>query len=80
MQCATCQHWAMWTYDPSLGSCKKVVRFWEAYEWLGEGDGEVLNEERYNSKFFVQDGEDYSASLFTRNDFGCVEHQEKTND
>lgn len=75
MNCSNCKHWGRWTYNPDLGTCKKVVKFWEAYEWLGEGDGEVLDKERVNSKFFVQDGEDWSAALFTRPDFGCTEHE-----
>jgi hypothetical protein len=75
MNCGNCKHWGKWTYQ-DLGTCRKVVRFWEAYEWLGEDDGEVLDEERLNSKFFVQDGENWSAALFTRPDFGCTEHEE----
>jgi len=89
MKCETCQHWARWKNEnlnyrdvlPNLGSCRKVIKYWEALDWYDDDHNEELNEERRkDSKFFVQDGEDYSAHLFTRNDFGCVEHQEKTNE
>ena len=75
MNCSNCKHWGKWTYNPDLGSCRKVVRFWEAYEWHGGDDGKVLDEEQFNSRFFVSDNEDYFAALFTRPDFGCTEHE-----
>ncbi len=88
MKCETCQHWAKWSQDklhdwdlPNLGVCRKVVKYWEAIDWYDDDHNEELNEERRkDSKFFVQDGEDYSAMLITRDDFGCVEHQEKTHE
>ena len=88
MKCETCQHWATWGHNklndwplPNLGSCRKVIKYWEALDWYDDDHNEELNEERRkDSKFLVQDGEDYSAHLFTRNDFGCVEHQEKTHE
>lgn len=69
MNCSNCKHWGKWTYNPDLGSCRKVVRFWEIHEDID------LQDERAASKFFVQDGEDWSAALFTRPDFGCTEHE-----
>lgn len=69
MNCANCKHWGRWTYQ-DLGTCRKVVRFWEIHE-----DGYDEDYHRNNSKFFVQDGEDWSAALFTRPDFGCTEHE-----
>ncbi len=65
MTCSNCKHWGRWTYNQDLGTCRKVVRFWEAYETSADR----------TSKFFVQDGEDWSAALFTRPDFGCTEHE-----
>ena len=69
MNCGNCKHWGRWTYQ-DLGTCRKVVRFWEIHE-----DGYDEDYHRNNSKFFVQDGEDWSAALFTRPDFGCTEHE-----
>lgn len=82
---------------PNLGSCRKMVRYWtavfehddiesadspKAIDRYDDDHNEELNRERRrDSKFFVQDGEDCSATcLVTRNDFGCVEHQEKTHE
>lgn len=31
---------------------------------------------RESDRFFVRDASDYHASLHTRSDFGCVEHEE----
>lgn len=83
MKCETCQHWAKWNERntgntiPNLGTCKRVIPYWEALDWYDMDRNEELNEQRRkDNKFFVQDGEDYSASLYTRNDFGCVEYQE----
>jgi hypothetical protein len=76
MNCSNCKHWGRWTYNPDLGSCRKVVRFWEAYENGYDGDDETSADR--TSKFFVQDGEDWSAALFTRPDFGCTEHEGAT--
>jgi hypothetical protein len=52
-----------------MGTCRKVVRFWELHEHGYDPD------QLTKSKFFVQDGEDWSAALFTRPDFGCIEHE-----
>jgi len=73
MRCETCTHWVKWKDGTTnLGSCKKVLRYWEAIDW----DATTFEDRLVaDAKFFVQDGEDYSASLYTRNDFGCVEYK-----
>lgn len=78
MKCETCMHWAKWKHEDYLGSCKKVARFWETRDW--DGSEITMYPEHINTKFFVQDAEDYAAYLYTRNDFGCVEYMEKANE
>jgi len=73
MNCSNCKHWGRWTYSSDLGTCRKVVRFWEIHE-----HGYDENDHRNNSKFYVQDNEEWFAALFTRPDFGCTEHEEVT--
>ena len=78
MRCETCTHWAKWKDSAiNLGTCKKVVKYWEATDWDAETFEDKLTTP--DAKFFVQDAEDYAASLYTRNDFGCVEYKEKAN-
>lgn len=83
-RCETCAHWEEWKSDRAfkqgVGECKMVVMFWDASEW-GDEDSDyqrVIAPEYKDQKAFVQDGSDYSASLYTRKDFGCVEHKERT--
>lgn len=78
MRCETCTHWARWRDSTiNLGTCKKVLRYWEATDWDATTFDDTLVTP--DAKFFVQDAEDYSASLYTRNNFGCVEYMEKAN-
>lgn len=78
--CETCVHWDVWKSDRAfkqgIGECRMVVMFWDASEW--EPEERVISPEYKDQKAFVQDGSDYSASLYTRKDFGCVEHKERT--
>jgi len=67
--CSTCKHWGKWTVNSDLGTCRKVVRFWETNE-----NGNVVE---IPSKFYVKDNEEWFAALFTRPDFGCTEHKGK---
>ena len=79
MRCETCTHWVRWKDSGiSLGTCKKVSKYWEEIDW----DGTAYEDKSMNKdiKFYVQDSEDYAAYLYTRNDFGCVEYMEKANE
>lgn len=73
---STCKHWkedeAPKIGCLSLGRCKKAVMFWDATEWDDNGDERCLSPEHKNTLLFVQDASDYSATLYTRAEFGCV--------
>lgn len=83
--CETCVHWRKWetnaNYKANIGECKMVVLWWDASEWVDDdnenGCTRIISPKYDNQRAFVQDGSDYKASLFTRNDFGCVSHKEK---
>jgi hypothetical protein len=83
--CETCKHWGRWkrkdffneTFTSDMGSCKMVVMWWDASEWIEEPPYTREIAPKYkDQKAFVQDASDYSASLYTRKDFGCVSHEE----
>lgn len=48
--------------DGAWGYCGRVAEFWPAPA----------------GRFYVIDGSEYMAKLGTRSDFGCVEHEGKT--
>lgn len=79
--CKTCKHWrvieAGWTSTPrhDIGDCGRVLLFWDATEWREESDFRELKPENANDLAFVQDGSDYMASLLTRPEFGCIQHE-----
>lgn len=78
--CGTCKFWEPqdWHCSPyQLGRCEKAVMFWEATEWDSDYNARTLKDEYKDAKSFAQDGSDYSASLITMPDFGCVSHCEK---
>lgn len=83
MKCETCEHWEPWDspagFKKDIGECKMVVMWWNASEWSYK-NGEVhrtIHAQYKDQKAFVQDGSDYSASLYTRNDFGCVSYEKR---
>ncbi len=83
MRCDKCKHWVKDKRNlPSnfnLGDCGYVMMFWDATEWGGqEGLEVVLNTDARDQKSFVQDGSDYTASLLTLGDFGCVKFEGKS--
>jgi hypothetical protein len=82
--CETCSHWERWNKDEyefkvGMGECMMVVLWWDASEWDGDKNGynRIISPKYKDQKAFTQDGSDYSAALYTRKDFGCVEHKEK---
>lgn len=79
--CKTCKHWAAPEADsrrvPITGECKAVPHYWDVSEWSADGRSRVIKKEYAHCLAFSQDGSDYSASLETLPDFGCVQHQPK---
>lgn len=79
--CETCKHWFKnKDYEDypirGLGICENVPMLWEATKWNDDGD-RILIDKCKDKKAFAQDASDYSAYLLTRNDFGCVSHEDK---
>ena len=81
MNCKDCKHWKKETGYPqsfNLGTCNKVVMFWDSTEWGEDSSGETvlnLTDEAKGNLAFVQDGSDYSADLLTLAQFGCVQFE-----
>lgn len=79
MNCSTCKHWtpaeAYETgYSQHLGRCKATPMLWESTEWRDDADERVFKAKAEQITAFVQDGSDYSATLYTRATHGCVMH------
>lgn len=80
--CNTCKHWGSdrdLQEVPGVRSCTAVPMYWEVTDWGDKSNDykRTLKPEYANTKAFVQDGSDYSATLLTLPDFGCVMHQPK---
>jgi len=82
--CSTCKHWSRWkhkvtdqaTFTSRMGNCNMVMMWWDASEWLDEEPfTREINPKFAHKRAFVQDASDYSASLYTREDFGCLDHK-----
>ena len=78
-RCKTCKFWEppksqSYGEVPGVGRCQKVVQFWDSAEWDEDGDGRKLRPEFADALAFVQDGSDYRADLYTKPEFGCVQH------
>ncbi len=79
-RCKTCKHWNTGEkYGTGasfgLGRCEAAPMFWESTEWKDDGDGRAWTAEAENKTAFVQDGSDYSASLYTKAEHGCTMHE-----
>ena len=71
MRCEDCKYWETtdrYMKKSGLGFCNKTPEAWRAYGWLGEDKKDIRFE---NVTAFVQDGSDYSASLYTMPDHYC---------
>lgn len=67
-----------------INLCQKPVEFWDASEWTRKevidektnkstyAIDRTIKEEYKDVKMFTQDGSDYRADLFTREDFFCA--------
>jgi hypothetical protein len=59
-----------------MGNCNMVMMWWDASEWLEEEPfTREINPKFAHKRAFVQDASDYSACLYTREDFGCIDHK-----
>ena len=82
MTCQNCKHWERreWSdLDSNLAICTKATMLFEASKWTSL-DGVVsrtIKPEHKDTKMFVQDASDYSAYLYTRNDFFCAHWEQK---
>ena len=62
----------------NLGQCKKAVKLWEAVRFARDDDGKIryiAMPEHADQMLFCKDGEEYSASVWTRQDFFCAHHE-----
>lgn len=80
--CSTCRYWddsddyLRTSIIPNLGECRYVKMYWDCTEWNADGDRR-LKPECVTQTAFVQDGSDYSASLYTVGGHGCIAHEER---
>jgi hypothetical protein len=61
--CKTCKFW--YSFDTGWGSCERAK---------GSGGGPM----HHDTKMYASDVESYAAQLFTSENFGCVEHANKS--
>lgn len=80
--CLSCRYWLRLRYQPDLFDTEGS-RIYDEDDVPVEAEGAWGQCERVaflspnkdaSDKFYVQDASEYSASLYTRSDFGCVEH------
>lgn len=86
MNCETCKHWRRDTHPPDFYT-EAGSRLWGEEQEAAATNEPVLiwgwcsrvaefgPRQGASDKFYVIDGSSYSASLSTRADFGCVEHE-----
>lgn len=85
MRCDGCKYWMKYIdgydQDLNLGKCNKAVVLWDATEWKKNETGDtkrIFKEEYKDQMLFAQDGSDYHATVYTRNDFFCAHHIDKS--
>jgi len=81
-RCETCVFWDA-QRDHSFGgmgggvrACNAAPMFWESTRWTADGEGREFTTPPTVTAF-VQDGSDYSASLYTQAHHGCTMHSPK---
>lgn len=79
MRCGTCKYWSDVTSYvlPSVRMCDKAKMLFDSREWTEEVDkdglpGVRIKKECEDLMMFVQDGSDYYAVLYTKEDFYCA--------
>lgn len=80
MKCNECKYWSEKDkYDTTpkeIRECLKPKPLWECTDWDNDYK-RTIKENCKNMKMFVQDGSDYTAHLFTKEDFFCAEFEAK---
>lgn len=89
MKCENCKYWTDkdsyddWDIDQEkkdmgLRRCSKAMELFEATEWRDvNGDYRRAPKPQFeDQKFFVQDGSDYKAEMFTKPDFFCAHFED----
>ena len=79
MRCGTCKYWSDVTSYvlPSVRMCDKAKMLFDSTYWSDETDEEgyptrKTKEQCKDLMMFVQDGSDYYAALYTKEDFYCA--------
>jgi len=80
-RCNTCKHWAQLKDDRNFisgtGVCNAANEIWNVTEFRG---GQMrLKKNCVDLLHFVEDGSEYSATLLTMGNFGCVAHSSHNN-
>ena len=73
--CESCKHWDDEGHQNrylNTRECTKVTMLYDSIEYNKSTDKYQLKERKKDCKAFVQDASDYSATLYTMPDFGCV--------
>lgn len=65
-----------------VGKCLRVKKLWQSTEFSHREKGcdyyvAKVSQKNNGDLAFVQDGEEYIADLYTKADFGCIQHKEK---
>ena len=88
MRCDQCKYWQTDNQKRAgklvVSRCAKALMWWDTTEWTVEDDTTDVDwdnqrrllPESEGNKMFVQDGSDYSASLFTAPDFHCAHFEQ----
>jgi hypothetical protein len=76
MKCADCKHWKPCEQyetgrSQGMGRCEATPMFWDHTEWNDDCE-RVIKPAAASITAFVQDGSDYSATLYTRPEHGCT--------
>lgn len=86
-RCITCIHWDPYKSDhyyhlKNSGKCLAARQIWDVTESIDDPETNeetrVLSDGHAGLLAMVEDGSGYSASLITMQDFGCVQHKDKT--
>ncbi len=78
-RCDECKFWKIFEWPKEIshemGHCERAMPWWEATEYVDDDKGwrRVLQAKFKDRRFFAQDGSDYHATVYTRNDFYCAD-------
>jgi len=80
MRCDQCKYWNTKeqknAVNITVSECSKALMWWDSTEWSDKNEpydcARKLTKEAEGTKMFVQDGSDYTATLYTTADFYCA--------